>query len=272
MSEPERSEVSGVSEADRPADRSEARGARVLALDTSTRTASVAVLGGIREVEIDRAIGSHSDDLLQLIDRALGEAGLRLGDLDGVAVGAGPGSFTGLRIAMATGKGLCFSSGLPLWPVSSLAALALDLADALVAAGEDPSDVLLVSLFDARRDECFAGFYRHRADGLVSVAADSVIPVASVGAAVAETLASTGAARAILAGDALDSHGAALAAAGELLTGARSTPSARSVGRLAIAGDRVDALRAGTPVYIRPSEAEVKFPAGNRGGHRTDKK
>jgi hypothetical protein len=78
----------------------------------------------------------------------------------------------------------------------------------------------------------------------------------------------------------LDAHAAALATAGEVVVGARATPSARSVGRLAALGDRADALKLGTPIYIRPSEAEVKFPDGNRGGvsfkgppwgHRSDK-
>lgn len=244
---------------------------RILALDTSTRTASVAVLGGLREVEIDHAVGSHSDDLIALVDRALSDAGLRLADLDAVAVGAGPGSFTGLRIAMATGKGLCFASGLPLWTASSLAALALDAADTLAAADppEDPAGALFVPLCDARRDEVFIGLYRAAGTaGVTAIAPDAVMPVASVAQAVAEAAARTGSSRAILLGDALASHGAALASAGEVVAGARVTPSARSVGRLASLGDRSDALRSGTPVYIRPSEAEVKFPDGNPGGHR----
>ncbi len=246
---------------------------RILALDTSTRTASVAVLGGVREVEIDHAVGSHSDDLVALIDRALADAGLKLADLDGIAVGAGPGSFTGLRIAMATAKGLCFASGLPLWPVSSLAALALDGVDTLAAADppEETAGALFVPLLDARRDEMFAGLYRSDGGRVIAVAPDAVIPVADVAAAVADALSRTASTRAILLGDTGGSHAAALAAAGELVAGARTTPSARSVGRLAALGDRTDALKVGTPVYIRPSEAEVKFPDGNPGGHRSGK-
>ncbi len=244
---------------------------RILALDTSTRTASVAVLGGAREIEIDHAVGSHSDDLIALVDRALADASLRLAELDAVAVGAGPGSFTGLRIAMATAKGLCFASGLPLWTASSLAALALDAVDLLAAADppEEAAEALFVPLCDARRDELFTGLYRATTDGgVTAIAPDCVTPVAAVAAAVADALARTGSSRAILLGDALDAHGAVLAGAGEVVTGARTTPSARSVGRLAALGNRADALRSGTPVYIRPSEAEVKFPDGNPGGHR----
>jgi tRNA threonylcarbamoyladenosine biosynthesis protein TsaB len=244
---------------------------RILALDTSTRTASVAVLGGAREIEIDHAVGSHSDDLIALCDRSLSDAGLKLADLDAVAVGAGPGSFTGLRIAMATAKGLCFASGLPLWTASSLAALALDAVDTLAAADppEDAAGALFVPLVDARRHEVFIGFYRATTDGgVTAIVPDSVMPIADVAKAVADATTRTGSSRAILVGDALDAHGFALAAAGEVVAGARATPSARSVGRLAALGDRADALRSGTPVYIRPSEAEVKFPDGNPGGHR----
>lgn len=264
MSEAKPSEILGSSEP---------RTARILAIDTSTRTASVAVLGGVREVEIDHAVGNHSDDLVALIDRALADAGLSLAALDAVAVGAGPGSFTGLRIAMATAKGLCFAAGRPLWPVSSLAALALDAVDTLAAADppEETAGALFVPLLDARRDEVFTGLYRASGAGVSAIAPDAVIPIAEVAAAVKDALRRTGCNRAILVGDALATHGAALAAAGEVVAGARATPSARSVGRLAALGDRVDALKGGTPVYIRPSEAEVKFPDGNPGRHRPDK-
>jgi len=235
----------------------------LLALDTSTMTASLAVIGGAREVALDRAVGSHSDDLMALIDGALGDAGAALGDLCAVAVGAGPGSFTGLRIGMATAKGLCFAAGLPLWAVSSLAALALDIAD---TAGDRARDALLVPLLDARRGEVFAGFYRLAGGGLSAAGAERVLPAGDLAAAVAGVAAAAGAGSALLAGDALAAHPGALAGAGELLDSARATPSARSVARLALSGAREDVLRAGTPVYIRPSEAEVKFPDGNPGG------
>ena len=236
---------------------------RLLALETSTMTASLAVQGGARAVAFDHAVGSHSDDLLALIDRALGEAGLALADLDAVAVGAGPGSFTGLRIGMATAKGLCFAAGRPLWAVSSLAALALDAAH---AAGAAAGGALLVPVLDARRGEVFAGFFRAEGDRVIALAEEQVVPAAALAARVAEVRGAASLGATLLAGDALAVHGDALAAAGAPLAGARATPSASSVAHLAIAGERVDALRAGTPVYIRPSEAEVKFPDGNPGG------
>src|SRR5687767_10492794 len=98
----------------------------IVALETSTFTASIALLDGDRLVVRERGPeGVHSRDLLALIDEVLAEAGRPLATIDAIAVGAGPGSFTGLRIAMATAKGIAFATGKPLWSVSSLAALAL---------------------------------------------------------------------------------------------------------------------------------------------------
>jgi len=254
--------------------RAKIRRLKILALDTSTEHCSVA-LWRDGEVDAREAVAGqrHSQMLLPMVDELLERHELTVTGLDGIAFGQGPGSFTGLRIAMATAKGLCFAAGLPLWPVSSLAALALDAVDTLAAADppEETAGALFVPLLDARRDEVFAGLYRAERGGVTAIAPDAVIPVADLAAVVAAAVTRTGSRRAILLGDALDGHGDALASAGELVAGSRSTPSARSVGRLAALGDRADALKSGTPVYIRPSEAEVKFPNGNPGGHRSDK-
>ncbi len=98
---------------------------KILALDTATRLSGVAVYDteGGAVVRRERA-GGAAERLLVLVDEALMEAGLRPADLQGVVCGAGPGSFTGLRIGAATAKGLCFALGLPLVMVSSLRALA----------------------------------------------------------------------------------------------------------------------------------------------------
>lgn len=69
-------------------------------------------------------VTTHSETLLVLIDECLGELGLSPGDLSGVICGAGPGSFTGLRIGAATAKGLCFALGIPLVMVSTLQTMA----------------------------------------------------------------------------------------------------------------------------------------------------
>jgi tRNA threonylcarbamoyladenosine biosynthesis protein TsaB len=232
----------------------------VLAIDTSTRVASVALLGPGVDLSAEGRAESRSDDLIALIDGVLGEAGVELAGLAAVAIGAGPGSFTGLRIGMATAKGLCFAAGLPLWSVSSLAALALD-----AAAVEPLADTLVVPAFDARRGEVCAGFFRVEADRVDAMGAERIMVPAELAAAVAELLREAQLSRAVLIGDALESHGAALAGVAEPLARARITPTARSVARLALAGPRLDVVQTGTPVYIRPSAAEVTFPDGNPG-------
>src|SRR5512146_871649 len=97
---------------------------KILAIDTSTLTAGIGLLDGERLIERRERVTTHSERLLPNIDEVMREAGLAPRDLDAIACAAGPGSFTGLRIGLATAKGLCFAAGKPLVMVSSLAALA----------------------------------------------------------------------------------------------------------------------------------------------------
>lgn len=99
----------------------------------------------------------HSELLLPAIDFVLHAAGVRPVELDGVVVGAGPGSFTGVRIAAATARGLAAALAVPLYAHSSLAA---------VAAGAGIMDRPVCALFDARRGEVYAGCYRFSAGGV----------------------------------------------------------------------------------------------------------
>lgn len=122
---------------------------RVLALDTSTASASVAVLDGetlLAEVA-RRLVTGHATQLLDLVEQALALSGLALDALDALAVGRGPGSFTGLRSGLATIRGLQLASELPLWGVGSLQAIA--------ASAASPG-VLCLACTDGRRDELFA--------------------------------------------------------------------------------------------------------------------
>jgi tRNA threonylcarbamoyladenosine biosynthesis protein TsaB len=91
----------------------------VLGLDTSTSTAGVAIVDGGRLLADARHdTRARGADLLVAIDEVCRRAGVPPARLDAVAIGAGPGSFTGLRIGMATAKGIAFAARRPLWAAS----------------------------------------------------------------------------------------------------------------------------------------------------------
>ena len=124
-----------------------------LALETSTSLGSVALARGhelLGEVLLGVRL-RHSEALLPALASLLERVDLTMNDIGGVVVGAGPGSFTGVRIAAAMAKGLVHAARLPLRAYSSLAAL---------AAGAATHDRPVCALFDARRDEVYAACYR----------------------------------------------------------------------------------------------------------------
>ena len=127
----------------------------VLGLDTSTSAASACVLRGDGEsfevappAERLQSPPAHASELMPAVADVMDRAGVGWDDLDALAVGVGPGTFTGLRIGLATARALASANGLPLRRVSSLAAL---------AAGIDAS--LRLPLIDARRGELFGALY-----------------------------------------------------------------------------------------------------------------
>ncbi|HET7506037.1 MAG TPA: tRNA (adenosine(37)-N6)-threonylcarbamoyltransferase complex dimerization subunit type 1 TsaB [Kofleriaceae bacterium] len=237
---------------------------KILGLDTATSTAGIAILDGEQVV----AEGRHDTrgrgaDLLVAIDELCRRAQVAPGALDAIAIGAGPGSFTGLRIGMATAKGIAFAAGRPLWAVSSLAALADDAHHEL--ARDAPAErAVICAAIDARRGEVFAGCFT----GGAALGPERVLAPGEL-AGWAHELARAASAPVRFAGDAIDAYldvlGPATAELGWLAT---RTPSGRAVAWLARAGARVDVTRGGAPTYIRPSEAEVKYPDGVPGALR----
>lgn len=108
---------------------------RFAALETSTEWCSVALWrdGEVASVE-RRAANRHSDLALPMLERLLAAAGMKAAELDAVAFGAGPGSFTGLRIACGLAQGLAFAGGIPVIGISTLEAMAEESGAARVAA------------------------------------------------------------------------------------------------------------------------------------------
>lgn len=142
----------------------------VLAFDTSTSLGSVAVGDAKGEVFARRFLrkqGAHASSLVPAIQDVLGEAELDRSDVEGIVVGAGPGSFTGLRVSAATAKGLVRGMGISLTAVSSLASGAVTAG--LSIPGLDPPSVELRDtgqpryvLFDARADRVYGACFRIR--------------------------------------------------------------------------------------------------------------
>lgn len=131
----------------------------LLAIESATDALSVAVLGaeGVLAYAEDAGLRRHSSALLPLIDATLRRTGLDLGGLAAMAIASGPGSFTSLRIGLATLKGLAFGRAIPVVGVSTLEVMA---AAALAQAG---SGAEVLALLDARRGQWYAGAWRTRA-------------------------------------------------------------------------------------------------------------
>ena len=130
---------------------------KFLAFDTSTEALHLGVRNGERDLTQVHPGGSHAS--AQLIPNALGllaQAGLRLGDLDAIVMGQGPGSFTGLRTACAVAQGLAYGAGLPVLPIGTLLAVAEE-------AREGQATLHVLSVLDARMGQCYVAAWSHEA-------------------------------------------------------------------------------------------------------------
>jgi tRNA threonylcarbamoyladenosine biosynthesis protein TsaB len=210
----------------------------LLAVDTSTLQAGAALWqGGAVVAARQRTVTTHSEALLSMIDELFVAASIAPADVDAVACGAGPGSFTGLRIGLATCKGLCFALGKPLVMVSSLAALAARAPDGRVCA-----------TLDAFKGEVYAGLFDVRGGVPVADGEERVLPPAAL----------------LPLLDAVDAVvGSGAQKYRELATrllDEEAGPRPADVARLAalrVARGDFDDLASAAPAYIRPSEAEL---------------
>lgn len=131
---------------------------KILALDTSTEACSAALyIDGSYYQRYQLAPRQHTALILPMCQALLAEAGLSPAGLDAVAVGRGPGAFTGLRIGCGVAQGIAFAADLPVIPISTLAAMALG-ARRLWGAER------VVTAIDARMGEVYAAAYRFAAD------------------------------------------------------------------------------------------------------------
>ncbi|TMH90488.1 MAG: tRNA (adenosine(37)-N6)-threonylcarbamoyltransferase complex dimerization subunit type 1 TsaB [Betaproteobacteria bacterium] len=219
----------------------------LLAIDTSTDFCSVAASRGEALFSRhERAGQRQAETILGMVDEVLAEAGIEVAQIQGIAYGAGPGSFTGLRIAAGVTQGLALARGIGVIGVGSLLALSEE-------AGKDAADGRVIACLDAHRGEVYHAAYRRTGAGWEEVSAPGLyrpeaVPVASGGDW-------TG------CGDGFAAYRERLAARlGECVSAIRpeAAPSARAVLRLAIprfaAGEAKDAATA-VPVYLRDKVA-----------------
>jgi tRNA threonylcarbamoyladenosine biosynthesis protein TsaB len=244
----------------------------IAALDTATLTLSAALLqvgeAGVSVMaertehqpprSVDGAPVGHGARLPAVIGDLLLACDTRLPQLDGFAIGLGPGSFTGLRIGLATFKGFAYANRRPIAGVSSLASMAL------AAVAEAPAGALLVPLLDARKGEVYAGFYRVEGEGVTAVRPDAVLPASSLRSLLEELPGGNSPAG---FGEGYEAYAEVLSPALARLPTPIRVPNAAAIGRLCAPALRdasfdVARLSALEPHYVRRSEAEVKFPEG----------
>lgn len=217
-----------------------------LAIETSTQLGSIAVGHG-RSVLAEVLLGlriKQSEALLPAIDYALASAQVARSDLGRVIIGGGPGSFTGLRVAGATGKALARSLEIPMFAYSGLAALAAATA----------YQGVVCALFDAKRDEVYSACYR--LPGFTSI--ETLVPPAP--RRLDDLLSGMDARNVLFVGDGATRHADVVQAAGGILAPAHfAVPRAAALlwlSDLAPGIGRVENLSEWEPLYLRESGAE----------------
>jgi len=137
----------------------------ILCIETSTTVCSVAIgneNGLIAHKEVNAGF-SHAENLHVFIDEIIKEAGLNRKNIDAIAVGKGPGSYTGLRIGVSAAKGIAYALNIPLISMNTL----MNLCVAAKKQIQD-SETLLCPMLDARRMEVYTALYNQQLDELVS--------------------------------------------------------------------------------------------------------
>ncbi|MGH7812886.1 MAG: tRNA (adenosine(37)-N6)-threonylcarbamoyltransferase complex dimerization subunit type 1 TsaB [Candidatus Binataceae bacterium] len=238
----------------------------VLGLDTSLPIASLAVAAnGKIAATLERPAVSHGAALPQAAGELLRAAGIEIGALGAIAVGIGPGSFTGLRVGIAYAKGIALATGCAIVGVPSFDAIAM----ATQQAANARVGTLICPVLDARKGEFYCALYRTVADGLEKILEESV--------ATLERLALGIAGGVILAGD------ASAKSAAEYLTAAGRTVSVLDYTEIAQRGSQIAAIGAARfargdsdraaalePLYIRPPAAMFKPAAGHPADQSTE--
>ena len=223
----------------------------LLAIDTSTDFCSVAASRGeALFARHERAGQRHAERILDMVDQVLVEARLEFAQIQGIAYGAGPGSFTGLRIAAGVTQGLALARGIGVVGIGTLLALAEQAAE---EAAQEAAGSRIIACLDAHKGEVYHAAYRRAGAGWEEVSAPGVYRPEAVPLVPGENW--------IGCGDGFAAYRELLAARlGECVSAVRpeAAPTARAVLKLAMprfaAGEAKDAAAA-VPVYLRDKVA-----------------
>lgn len=221
---------------------------KILALETSTNACSVALWQpGQDTAELFAVAPRQQTELvLPMVEQLLQEQGVKPGELTGIAVGYGPGAFTGVRIAVAVAQGLAYGLDVPVVGVSSLA------ASAWQAYAEGASGPVLVAQ-DARMNEMYWGLYNGNTQALQALSPDALVPVEHLPALPAAVTWATGSAQ--------EAYPEACATLGVEHWLSPGYPSAQAVAALAVAefqaGNTINAQQL-EPMYLRQQVATPK--------------
>jgi len=223
---------------------------KILALETSAKAVSAAVSedGKILASGYQDTGLTHSRTLMPIVEHILKNTGLTMADMDAVAVAAGPGSFTGIRIGVAAAKGLAFGADKPAIGVSTLAAMARGVAF---------SDGLVICAMDARRNQIYNALFEAKDGQLTRLTDDRAIALADL----AEELRTDPRPMTVVGDGAKLCHtflteaGISCRMAPPHLVMQNATGVALEAESMAAAGKTVSA-QALEPVYLRPAQAD----------------
>jgi tRNA threonylcarbamoyladenosine biosynthesis protein TsaB len=222
----------------------------ILGIETATMTGGLALMDEgklISEYTLNMKT-THTSRLMPALDWMLKDASVDKDQIGGIAISIGPGSFTGLRIGLATAKGLALGLGVSMAGVPTLDALAHNVPHPMYQ---------VCAMLDARKKEVYSALFKYEDDVLVRQSSYQVITPAELVKQIKE--------KTIIIGDAIDVYGdffrEKLGGLAVFAPNAQRLPRAAVIAEMGLArlkvGEILD-LASSEPIYIRPSDAEVK--------------